>query len=175
MSKISITTSGSVAWRDHQRHRARLSVVQSFIREESGKSDVVCVTSTYSTVVLPDNNKNRGRRPLECQNESKASSQQPSKKEVIPSLSTQQQQQFCLSNPALRFSHDCVPTVSAYFYQRLKAPCQSNAKYSKVPDQYEVQDLSLWMPDEFEPNEGIPQNCNKRKYQTSNFYILSSH
>jgi len=165
MSKISITTSGSVAWREHQRHRARLSVVQSFIREESGKADVVCVTSTYSTVVLTDNNNNnssRSRRPAECLTESKVSSQ-PSQKEIIPCLSTQQQQHLLLSNPALRFSHDCVPTASAYFYQQLKARSLSNAKYSKVPDQYEVQDLSIWMSDEFELNEGTPQSCIKRK------------
>ena len=154
MSKISITTSGSVAWRDLKRHRARQSVVQSFIKEESSLYDAVSVTSKHSTIVLvpKDRNVNIDKQAKSQENEQKipkeANKQECDKKQGNKGR-PKPRPLILYPSPALRSGHDCQATASAYFFLNLSQPSQSsdNANQESVLE-YELQDLSFWIEDE---------------------------
>ena len=150
MSKIQITTSGSVAWKEHKRRRALTSIVKSFILEEVDKPNVVCVDSRHSFVVVaPDaaaadvggggNDGAKARRDVQVD-------------------------QGDLPNPALRSSHGCEPSASHHYYQRFAR--QPNVGVG-VGDgvgadrrSYELQDVSLWIQEESEDSdlEGLRLN-----------------
>ena len=150
MSKISITTSGSVAWRDLKRHRARQSVVQSFIKEESSLYDAVSVTSTHSTVVLvpKDRNVNSSEQKQVKSRESKNSDQQKCDKKE-GDKGKPPKPLILYPSPALRSGHSCQATASAYFFQNFCQPSQirSNVKGERILE-YEFQDLSFWIDDQ---------------------------
>ena len=135
MSRISITTSGSLAWREHKRHKALRNVVQSFIKEEVDRPNVVCVDSKYSKVVFSN------------------------EKDNVTKIHSDKVLQNDLPSPALRVSHGCEATASSYFYRKI-IDRNDNAKKlidnsrklidnATIPN-YEVQDLSIWMSEEWD-------------------------
>ena len=140
MSKIQITTSGSVAWKEHKRRRALTSIVKSFILEEVDKPNVVCVDSRHSFVIVaPDadvggggNDGAKARRDVQVD-------------------------QGDLPNPALRSSHGCEPSASHHYYQRFAR--QPNVGVGVGVGvgadrrSYELQDVSLWIQEESEDSD----------------------
>ena len=152
MSKIQITTSGSVAWKEHKRRRALTSIVKSFILEEVDKPNVVCVDSRHSFVIVaPDaaavvgggNDGAKARRDVQVD-------------------------QGDLPNPALRSSHGCEPSASHHYYQRFARQPNVGVGVGAgvgvgvgAPHRsYELQDVSLWIQEESEDSdlEGLRLN-----------------
>ena len=141
MSRISVTTSGSIAWREHQRHKALRSVAQLFIKEEVDKANVVCVDSKYSVVVFQNEN--------------------------VVKIHADTNLQKDLPNPALRLSHGCEATASSYFYRKITDRTynskNNNNDSSKIPN-YEVQDLSFWMSEEWDCCDEFSEEGRKFKF-----------
>ena len=139
MSKIQITTSGSLAWKEHKRRRALTSIVKSFILEEVDKPNVVCVDSRHSFVIVaPDaaavvgggNDGAKARRDVQVD-------------------------QGDLPNPALRSSHGCEPSASYHYYRRFaRRPNVGVGVGVGAPHHsYELQDVSLWIQEESEDSD----------------------
>ena len=136
MSKIQITTSGSVAWKEHKRRRALTSVVKSFILEDVSKPNVVCVDSRHSVVVVAFNDD---------------ADVGVGRKDGPKSNGNVQISQSCLPSPALRLSHGCEPSASYLYYRRFVR--RTNVGVDVERRSYELQDVSLWIQDESDDSE----------------------
>ena len=134
MSKIQIAASGSQGWRDHKRRKALSSVVRSFIKEEAERAGgVVCVDTKYSNVILTrDVTRDATTRGV------------PSVRDV--------------PDVTLKLIHGCEVTASHYFHRRFVV-VERRTTDDAGRRLYEQQDLSVWLPDEYDSDEEEESYC----------------